>query len=242
MPPAALIQQILLQPDDSPRPEHVFRRDPALGQVPGQQVHPKMTGVGLVGLGVPLAAAQRGGVSRLGQVRDDPRSRQLLGELHTASRCTPPARNARRRGRRTGPARPADAPGRPAPPGPPSLPRSRCPDNRRSTAGDARQTRLRCYEGTSSSSYRKLGQGPDSLSPHVVDAATTDAGEVPSHGIFGPAPPHEHNPLARSLYQSKASSSRNLTSTPGSTTRHLSGERPQAVTPSTRPGRKKQGR
>jgi len=28
----------------------------------------------------------------------------------------------------------------------------------------------------------------------------------------------EHNPLAQSLYQSKASSSRNLTSTPGSTT------------------------
>jgi hypothetical protein len=25
----------------------------------------------------------------------------------------------------------------------------------------------------------KLGQGPCSLSPHVVDTATTDAGEVP---------------------------------------------------------------
>ena len=57
------------------------RRDPALGQVPGRQVHPQVPGVGLVGLGMPLAAAQRGGVSRLGQVRDDPRRRQLLHHI-----------------------------------------------------------------------------------------------------------------------------------------------------------------
>ena len=48
--------------------------------------------------------------------------------------------------------------------------------------------------------------------------------------ILWPSPPHEHSPLARSLCQSKASSSRNLTSTPGSTTRHLSGEGPRPIT------------
>ena len=57
------------------------RRDPALGQVPGQQVHPQMPAVGLVGPGVPLLTAQRRRIGRLGQVRNDSRGRQLLGHI-----------------------------------------------------------------------------------------------------------------------------------------------------------------
>jgi hypothetical protein len=36
-------------------------------------------------------------------------------------------------------------------------------------------------KGTSPSSCKDLGKGTCSLSPHVVDAATTEAGEVPPH-------------------------------------------------------------
>jgi len=35
----------------------------------------------LVGLGVPLAAAQEGGIGRLGQMRRDPGRSQLLGHI-----------------------------------------------------------------------------------------------------------------------------------------------------------------
>src|SRR5215467_9171334 len=40
-----------------------------------------MPGVSFVGLGVPLAAAQRGGVSRLTQMRGNPGRGQLLGHI-----------------------------------------------------------------------------------------------------------------------------------------------------------------
>jgi hypothetical protein len=43
-------------------------------------VHPQVPRVGLVGLGVPLLPAQRGGIGRLGQVRGDPGRGQLLAE------------------------------------------------------------------------------------------------------------------------------------------------------------------
>jgi hypothetical protein len=39
-----------------------------------------VAGVGAVGLGAPLRAAQRPGVGRLGQVRCDPGTLQLLGD------------------------------------------------------------------------------------------------------------------------------------------------------------------
>ena len=62
------------------------RQDPAPIQevgrrFPGEQVHPQEAAVGL---GVPLAAAQRRSVRRLGQVRDDPRRGQLLGHVPPA--------------------------------------------------------------------------------------------------------------------------------------------------------------
>jgi len=40
-----------------------------------------MPGIGLVGLGVPLAAAGERGIGRLGQVRRDPGGGQLLGDV-----------------------------------------------------------------------------------------------------------------------------------------------------------------
>jgi hypothetical protein len=39
-----------------------------------------VAGVGPVGLGAPLGAAQRAGVGRLGQVRADPHALELLGD------------------------------------------------------------------------------------------------------------------------------------------------------------------
>ncbi len=112
MPRAALIEQVLVQPDGGPGFQHVARRDPGLGQVPGGQVRPQVPAVGLIGLGVPLAAAQRRGVSRLGQVRDDPRGEQFLDHI------TPPGAALQREMHIV-------LPGKPGQPGPQMLPVSR---------------------------------------------------------------------------------------------------------------------
>ena len=189
MPGAALIQQVLVQPDDSARLQHVARRDPALGQVPGQQVHPQVPGVGLVGLGVPLAAAQRGGIGRLGQVRLDPGS-EPVPRPRTASRCSPPARNARRRW----PANRASHSRRCSRSAGTTRPRFSSP------VTVSRYSKVSCRRCTSNAPTMlmrdllellpKLGHGTCSLSPHVVDTATTDAGEVPPHmASLGPSPP-----------------------------------------------------
>jgi hypothetical protein len=61
--------------------QDVRRRDPALRQPALSQQRPQQPGVGLVGLGVPLAAAGGGGVSRLGQIRRDAGGGQLLGDV-----------------------------------------------------------------------------------------------------------------------------------------------------------------
>jgi hypothetical protein len=45
-----------------------------------------VAGVGPVGLGAPLGAAQRAGVGRLGQVRVDPNALELLGDEPPAGR------------------------------------------------------------------------------------------------------------------------------------------------------------
>jgi hypothetical protein len=55
------------------------------GRVPAQQL-PQVAGVGPVGLGAPLGAAQRVGVGRLGQVRADPNAGELLGDEPPAGR------------------------------------------------------------------------------------------------------------------------------------------------------------
>jgi hypothetical protein len=48
VPATAFIGQVFIPPDDSPHFQHVLRRDPAFGQVPGQQVDPQVPGIGLV--------------------------------------------------------------------------------------------------------------------------------------------------------------------------------------------------
>jgi hypothetical protein len=58
----------------------VRRWHPRLGQRPGVQQPAQVAGVGAVGLGAPLGAAQRPGVGRLGQVRAEPSTLQLLGD------------------------------------------------------------------------------------------------------------------------------------------------------------------
>ena len=58
-----------------------FGRDPAFRQPALGQQRPKMPGVGLVGLGVPLAAAGGGGIGRLGQVRRQAGGSQLLRDI-----------------------------------------------------------------------------------------------------------------------------------------------------------------
>jgi hypothetical protein len=61
--------------------QDVAGRDPALRQPSLSQQHPQVPAVGLVGLGVPLAAAGEGGVRRLGQMRRDTGRGQLLGDI-----------------------------------------------------------------------------------------------------------------------------------------------------------------
>jgi hypothetical protein len=70
------------------------------------------------------------------------------------------------------------------------------------------------------------------LSPGCKSYSAVRSGQAAANRlILWPGPSTRAQPLARSLCQSKASSSRNLTYTPGSTTRHLSGEGPKTITP-----------
>jgi hypothetical protein len=68
------------QPDPGARVGDVGWWPPRLGQRAGAQQLPQVAGVGPVGLGAPLGAAQRPGVGRLGQVRAAPGALQLLGD------------------------------------------------------------------------------------------------------------------------------------------------------------------
>ena len=101
-----------------------------MGSRRGERVVAELPGVGLVGLGMPLAAPQRGRVGPLGDMRLYARPRPAP-RPHTATRCTPPARTRRPRGRRTGPAKRAGAPGRPARSARAAAPQCRYRDSRR---------------------------------------------------------------------------------------------------------------
>jgi hypothetical protein len=57
------------------------RRDPAFRQPTLGQQLPQVSGVGPVGLGVPLTTAGEGGVGRLGDVRRDPGRGRLPGDV-----------------------------------------------------------------------------------------------------------------------------------------------------------------
>jgi hypothetical protein len=73
--------QIVIQLQQRPGLQDAAGRDPALRQPALGQQHPQVAAVGLIGLGVPLAAAGERGVGRLGQMHRDPGRGQLLGNI-----------------------------------------------------------------------------------------------------------------------------------------------------------------
>ncbi len=116
VPAPALIQQVLIQPDGSPRLQHVFRRDPGLsGRSPAIRCT-RRCGVSVLSVLAcrffPRSAAVSAGSARCG-----------LTPAATSSSTTrrqpvqPPARAPPHRDRRSGPATAADAPGQPGSPG-----------------------------------------------------------------------------------------------------------------------------
>jgi hypothetical protein len=80
VPAGALADQGPAQPDLGTRVGDVRRWHPRLGQGAGAQELAQVAGVGAVGLGPPLGAAQRPGVGRLGQVGAAPGTLQFLGD------------------------------------------------------------------------------------------------------------------------------------------------------------------
>jgi hypothetical protein len=83
-PGGVLGAQVVVGLQQRPAVQDAGRRDPALRQPALGQQLPQVPRVGLVGLGVPLAAASRRGVSRLSQVRRNPGSGQFLGNVAPA--------------------------------------------------------------------------------------------------------------------------------------------------------------
>jgi hypothetical protein len=80
-PGGALAAQVVVGLQQRPVLQDLRRRDPALRQPALSQQRPEVPGVGLVGLGVPLAAAGGGGVGRLADMRGDPGRGKLLGDI-----------------------------------------------------------------------------------------------------------------------------------------------------------------
>ena len=80
-PGGVLAAQIVVGLQQRPAFQDLLRRDPALGQPAIGQQLPQVPGVGLVGLGVPLAAAGEGGVGWLADVRGDAGRGQLPGNI-----------------------------------------------------------------------------------------------------------------------------------------------------------------
>ncbi len=83
-PGGVLAAQVIVGLQQRPGFQDLPGRDPALGQPALGQQLPQVPGVGLVGLGVPLAAAGERGIGRLGQVHPDPGPGQLLGHVPPA--------------------------------------------------------------------------------------------------------------------------------------------------------------
>jgi hypothetical protein len=79
-PRGVLAAQIVAGLQQRPALQDLRRRDPALRQPALLQQLPQVPGVGLAGLGVPLAAAGEGGVARLGDMRRDAGRGQFLAE------------------------------------------------------------------------------------------------------------------------------------------------------------------
>src|SRR5262249_24541357 len=80
-PGGVLGPQVVIGLQQGPVLQDVRRRDPASGQPALSQQRPQVRRIGRVGLGMPLAAPQRRGVGRLGQVRPQAGGRQLLRDI-----------------------------------------------------------------------------------------------------------------------------------------------------------------
>ena len=80
-PGGVLSPQIVIQLEQRPAFQDAAGRDPALRQPALGQQHPQVPAVGLVGLGVPFAAAGEGGIGRLGQMRRGAGRGQLLRDI-----------------------------------------------------------------------------------------------------------------------------------------------------------------
>jgi hypothetical protein len=76
-----LAAQVMVGLQHRPAFQDVPGRDPVLRQPALGQQYPQVPAVGLVGLGVPLAAAGERGISRLGQMRSDAGRGQLLRDI-----------------------------------------------------------------------------------------------------------------------------------------------------------------
>jgi hypothetical protein len=73
--------QVVIGLQQRPALQDAAGRDPALRQPALGQQLPEVPAVGLVGLGMPLAAAGERGVGRLGQMHRDPGRGQLLRDV-----------------------------------------------------------------------------------------------------------------------------------------------------------------
>ena len=86
-PGGVLAAQVMVGLQQRPALQDLRRRDPALRAPARRQQVPHQPRVRPVGLGPPLAAALRRGVSGLGQVRGDTGRRQLPGHIPPAGAC-----------------------------------------------------------------------------------------------------------------------------------------------------------
>src|SRR3712207_222390 len=75
---STLLDQGLPRPHKGPKLLDVRRWDPRLGQPPDQEQLPQVLGIEAIGLGPLLAASERHGVRRLGQVRLASRSQEFF--------------------------------------------------------------------------------------------------------------------------------------------------------------------
>jgi hypothetical protein len=104
MPGGALVHERFAQPHLGADVSDVGGRDPGLGQRPTQQQVTQVVGVGPVGLGPPLGAAQRPGVGRLRQMARNPAPmtssatyRQPVVPSKAKSACCPASRASQAR-------------------------------------------------------------------------------------------------------------------------------------------------
>jgi len=76
-----LAAQVVVGLQQRPAFQDLRGRDPAFRQPALGQQHPEVPGIGLVGLGVPFAAAGEGGAGRLADVRREAGRGQLLRDV-----------------------------------------------------------------------------------------------------------------------------------------------------------------